>query len=152
MTPTTWIVIANGSRARVFASDDKLEKARLVAELEHSESRAKGHELTTDDRGRTRPRNKDAVRGAAHAYTTTPHDVEIDRFSREVAERLRLAYARNELDSLVLVASPQFLGALLSNLVASMQPVVRATLAKDYTNERPEIALERVRRELLAQD
>ena len=150
--PCTWVVVANGSRARFLASDERLEEIESIVELEHPASRAKAHELTSDDRGRTRPRNKDSHRGAAIAYTTPPHEVELDRFSRQVADRIRTGHAINALDALVLVASPEFLGKLQARLSAPLRRIVRASIPKDYTNDSPEIALGRIRAELARPD
>jgi protein required for attachment to host cells len=117
-------------------------------QLNHPASRAKGIDLMAGDRGRTRPRHKDATRGAAMAYRTTPHEVEAEAFSRELAEYLRLARTRNEYAHLVLVAPPSFLGQLREALDEPTRDCVRASIAKGYTGERPERVLARLREQL----
>lgn len=137
MKPTMriWVLVADGSRATLLAADDRLARAEVLKELEHAESRAKGSDLMADDRGRTAPRSRDAVRRAGVAPSTSPKDVELEKFSRELAEMLRLAHARREYESLVLVAAPHFLGLLRGELDRPVAASVRAALDKDYTQK-----------------
>jgi len=137
----TWILVADASRARVIALDADGRPPELVAELEHPGSRAKGMELSRDDRGRTRPRNRHAARGAALSKPTPPKAVEANAFAREVADTLGTACRRQAFDDLVLVASPSFLGSLRSHLDTQAAGRVTASWAKDYTREPVEVVL-----------
>lgn len=144
----TWVLIADSSSAAIAATDWRLKHGELVREFSHPESRVKGLDIMADDRGRTRVRNKDSVRGAAMEYKTTPHEVEAAAFSRELAEFLRLSRANNEWENLVLVAPPNFLGQLRDSLDGNTLGKVRASVAKNYRNDKLEAALEKVRSEM----
>ena len=141
----TWIVVADSSGARIFSSDSKLTEANLCETLEHPESRLKDTELASDDRGRTRARDNNGSRASAMTHPTTPHDAEAEKFARELANRLRLANAKNQFAELILVAPPQFLGRLRGELDETTSARTRATVDRNYTQERPEMVLERIR-------
>ena len=120
----TWILVADGSHARVFLSLGLEEPLQLVQELEHPESRAKGQDLFTD-----KPR--------LEPYTL-PKDHEAGIFARQLAGMLDLACSRNEYDQLVIVAPPNFLGPLRKNLTKQVQLRVIDEIAKDLVALAPQ--------------
>lgn len=119
----TWILVADGSRARVFLSIGIDEPLRLVQELEHPESRARGQDLMTDQ-----PRMEPG---------TLPRDHEAGVFARQLAGLLDLARSRNEYDQLVVVAPPSFLGVLRQSFTKQVQLRVIDELAKDLVGLAP---------------
>lgn len=151
MKHDTWLLIANSSTATVLASDEHLRRCSLINKLAHPMSRAKGRDIMADDRGRTRPRDKDAVGGSAIAYKTTPHEVEAAAFSRQLADYLRLSRSHHEWRELVLVAPPHFLGLLREALDEPTLHRVRASIAKNYVDEDLDELLARVRDDLAKQ-
>jgi protein required for attachment to host cells len=110
----------------------------LVKAFENPAIRLKGSELRGDEPGKTRPRRKNALRGAATAYPTAPKDVETERFAKGLADYLRVANSQNRFQSLVLVAAPKFLGLLKSDLAGPVHNILRITVDKDYTEKREE--------------
>ena len=145
MSRRTWILVADAARARILWVEPEGHALTLLDEREHPASRSKGSELLGDDRGRTRPRNRDAVRGSALSYTTPPKTVEAEAFARELADHLRLAHAHNEFNELVLIAPPQFLGTLRKVLDHGVAASVTASIDKDCTRETPDELLHRLR-------
>lgn len=137
MPARTWYLVADAARARVLEPTPG-SGTQVLHDLEHPASRLKGSDLMADDRGRSRPRNRSAARGGAMDYRTPPREVEAQRFAREVAELLRLARTRNEYDELILVAAPAFLGELRGVFDDTVSRSVRAAIAKDYTQQRPD--------------
>jgi protein required for attachment to host cells len=135
----TWILVADSSRARLLNTDRSFTDPTLVQELDHPDSRAKTSELVAGSRGRTSPRNSDSTRRAAMEPSTSPKDVEIDRFSRELADLLHDLHVSNELSSLVLIAPPEFLGRLRAVISGPVAATIRAELDKSYVHERPEV-------------
>jgi protein required for attachment to host cells len=132
------VLVADASRGLVLSVKRNLGDPEVIKEFEHPESRAKGIELAADDRGRTQPRDKESVRGAAMARPTPPREVEAEKFSRELAEYLRLGLAKNQYRALILVAPPQFLGLLRETIDVQVAKSVKATVAKNFCGERPE--------------
>lgn len=106
----TWIVIGDGSHARLFrASDDAAQPWSLVRKLDREHSREKTNRSDShEDRGE--------------------HD-----FARHVAGELEAARQSGTFGRLVLVAPPTFLGQLRAELSASLTTCVVKSLDKDYT-------------------
>jgi len=126
----TWILVADGSRARFFPR----EKNRSLTESEimvSPEQRLQEQALVSDRAGRS----FDSRGGARHAMeppTTKRQQVAID-FARRLAEELEQLRQAGELERLVLVAPPRFLGHLRSQLGAETQQLVALSIDKDLT-------------------
>jgi protein required for attachment to host cells len=134
----TWIVVADGARARFFSPDK--ESAKLVptglADLVAPASRQRPRDLKSDRPGRSFSASRSGVR---HAFEP-PHDyhkLEKRRFMATLAETLDDACARRAFDDLILVAPRRSLGELRSLLSKRVQGSVRQEVAKDLTNEPP---------------
>jgi protein required for attachment to host cells len=147
-TKKIWLLVADASRASVFQCKPGLKDPQTKKNLEHPESRLRNSELVSDDRGRTKPRDRQAVGGSALPHSTSPHDVEAEKFSREIAGALLEAHRDKAYDELILVAPPTFLGLLTAALDKTVKKVVRGTVAKDYTAETPETVAGLVREQL----
>lgn len=144
---TTWVVIANASRARVYVGDGKTAKLELVRQFAHAQSRAKGTELLSD-----RPGHAASGRGARRTALEPDTQVkrhEQERFAHELALALDTAHTKKQFDRLVLIASAAFLGMLKSALPKGVARVLTHTEGRDLTNV-PEAELgERVRNLML---
>lgn len=132
-----WIVVANGSRARVLEASGAVGAATApfvhVADLVHPASRSKGSELASDAPGR--------VAGSGHGLgsaklvpRTGPREREVDRFAQQLARLLDDGVADGRCAGIVLVASAALLGELKSHLGEQARKVVRRTLVADYTS------------------
>jgi len=143
-----WLLVADASRASVLACGPKLDEPQVARTFEHPEGRLRDTELASDDRGRTRPRDRNATAGSAIPHSTTPHEVAAEKFSRELAGFVHKAHADGQYDELILVAPPAFLGLLRHALDDSVLAAVRDSVAKDYTADTPEIVVQRVRDQL----
>lgn len=111
---TRWLVVADSTRARIFVAVGGWDSLEERADLVHPLSRARDRELTSDSPGRS----FDSVGGGRHAMAprTDPKEHEASVFARELAAEIEAARARNELDGLVIMAAPSFLGLLNSEL------------------------------------
>ncbi|HVN87808.1 MAG TPA: host attachment protein [Candidatus Binatia bacterium] len=132
MNNTTWILISNASRARLFATSGKLKPWTLVQELDHPKSRLKGQDITADKPGRVR-QSAGAGSRPAMAPVTPAKEVEAEHFTQELAGVLENGHGRNEFSRLILVAPPQFLGKLRKLLSAPLSKRLVATVDKDLT-------------------
>jgi protein required for attachment to host cells len=130
MTDSTWIVVANASRARLFETRGAGEQLALVREFEHPESRAKGGDLVSDRPGHTAT---DQGRRTALDPDTEPKRVAQEQFARELAHALEQGRVENRYGAVVLVASAPFLGILRAQLAEGVKTRVRESIDKDYT-------------------
>jgi protein required for attachment to host cells len=134
----TWIVVADGARARFFtASEDggKLVAARatdMVAPL----SRRPARDLKSDKPGRSYASSRSGTR---HAFEP-PHDyhkIEKHRFAAALAEALDEASASKAFDRLILVAPHRSLGELRALLSERVKGQISQEIPKDLTNQTP---------------
>lgn len=129
----TWIVVADASRGRIFASSKKGAPWKLLDERDHPESRMKNRDINMKEQGRTRQSF-----GAGHRPRmepdTEPKEVEAEHFAHELAERLSDGMKQRACSGLVLVAPPHFLGILRNSLDAQTSKCLAAAVDKDYTD------------------
>ncbi len=132
----TWIVVADGARARFFRPDE--ESAKLVPaglpDMVAPQSRQRARDLKSDKPGRSYSSSRSGVRHALeppHDY----HKLEKHRFMATLATTLDAACSRREFDDLVLVAPRRRLSELRGLLSKRVQGRVREEVAKDLTNE-----------------
>lgn len=105
---TTYIVVADAARARVFTRDAlKLEEKDSLV---HAEGRLHEGDLVTDREGDVHESSATSARSAGGESTASDHHEAL--FAREVADRLYRARVENTLEKLILVAPPRFLGLL----------------------------------------
>jgi protein required for attachment to host cells len=128
---TTWILVGDASRARLFSTNGKGKPWQLVKEFEHPESRLKGLDIMADRPGRMQQSTTGAKPGMEPG--TPPKEVEAIRFAQSLAGEIQTAHGRNAFESLVLVAPPDFLGLLRQSLSNPVHKRIRHTVAKDLT-------------------
>ena len=145
---TTWILVGDASRARLFEGREPGEGYSLVTTLLHPESRAHVADLVTDVNGR-KPvgvtRGVGVVRGWQGGIQgrpgverdTDPKEVEAQKFARELSALLTKALDERRYDALVLVAPPHFLGTLKDALGDPVRKRLEGTLGKDLAPFEP---------------
>ena len=132
MKPTrTWIVAADGARARVLLHLGAGGRMSEVKSMESTEARKHGRDLVTDAPGRV----FDSTGHARHAAEprVDPKDQEEAKFLRQVVELLERGARDGEYDQLVLCAAPRALGVLRGMLPAAVRDRTVAELDKDLT-------------------
>ncbi|MFG6158544.1 host attachment protein [Halomonas sp. 1390] len=126
---TTYIVVADAARARLFTRD-----GITISELDslvHTEGRLHEGDLVTDRGGDVHESTATSARSAGGENVATQHHEEM--FAREVAERLYRARVDNSMEKLILVAPPRFLGQLRDKVDGPTAKRVIHSLAKDLT-------------------
>ena len=126
-----WLVIADGSRARIFsraATDESLEE---IEALDSAAARMPSREIVSDSPGRS----FDSAGEGRHATAkpTDPHDQEKMVFLDDLAGRINAAVAKNKVDELVLIAAPSALGRLRDKLDKQATQRLTASSSKDLT-------------------
>ena len=109
--PTTWVLIADGAKARVLAQQKNFAQLKPAFEQEEfTGTRAQSREIASDRPGRS----FDSGGQGRHAMEppTDPQRYAKYEFARELAERLEEAVHAHRFDKLVLVAAPKTLGDL----------------------------------------
>ena len=125
----TWIVIADGSRAKVFKNEGP--GTGLVPALDED---LVGSKLATRDINADKPgRTFDSadVRRHSKEPPTDPHRHMKDEFAHHVADVLRTHALDNSYDKLVIVAAPQALGDIRKHLDKAAKEKVVAEMDKD---------------------
>jgi protein required for attachment to host cells len=138
-----WILVADASRAAIYATGPLLESFDPVRELTHRESRAPLRELVSDDRGRSFGGPNDPR--SAMETKQDARDHEMERFAREVAGVLEDGVAERAYERLIVVAPPHFLGLLRRVWAPRVAERVVAALDKDWTRVPERELPERVR-------
>lgn len=139
----SWVLVANGSQARLFNLDGPKKSITLIKEYAHPESRMKTDKLSSDRSGHYMSGGSLGGSGGSQGYgsfqeATDPKTYELERFAMELTKTLDEGRAANKFDKVVLVASPHFLGLLKQNMSEQLGKAVSHTIQKDYTavNER----------------
>ena len=104
----TWILVGDGSHARLFQSDDPALPWQLVRTLDREHSREKTAD-SHEDRGE-------------HG------------FARKLVGELETGRQQGTFERLVLVAPPKFLGQLRGELSAPLAACVVKSVDADYTH------------------
>ena len=138
---TIWILVANASRARLFAANASSEDWQLVEELTHPESRTRPTLLYEQ------PENPNA--GAKHKPSPENQpdarmDFEAERFAKELSKKLDQGFDAHTYRQLVIAAPPQFLGMLRGELSKRVQGVLLMDMRGDFTTEKPREVQERI--------
>jgi protein required for attachment to host cells len=148
---TTWIITANAGRARFFSESDPAKPLQELEDMVNSAVRLRDIETQTDETGPTAATNSshniggaegvglahNAKAGApnkAYQPAQTPAEHETERFAKDVSHYLLKAHQEGRFDSLVISASPQFLGALRSFMDTQVKSLIKREFNKDYTH------------------
>ena len=122
MTSTSWVVIADGSRARIF------ETSGLKLDLREIEG-------FTDPQARTRdPELRNGAPGHdAMPPPTSPDDAARDRFARMLGEHLEHARLHQRFQRLRMAVEPRFLGLLRRHLSDETRKLVYEEINADIS-------------------
>ena len=129
----TWVVVADGTRARFFCENDDQNGLVPAEPAEMSSANANGHarDLKSDRPGRsfsTSGTSRHALE-PRHDY----HKMEKRKFAIEVARHLDESCAAHAFDRLLLVAPKRSLGELRTLLSKPVRDRISGELAKDLT-------------------
>ena len=127
-----WVLVANGSEARLFEMDAHANNISLLDTIDHPESRKKGSELSSDRPGHFQGENTGATHGAFNE-PVDPKSYELERFAMQLSALLEEGRLKNRYKEVVLVASPHFHGQLNKHLHKQVKKMVSHHIEKDYT-------------------
>lgn len=131
---TTWVMVANASRARLFSQGKKFGDLLLVKEFAHPESRQKDAAFTTDRPGHYQASGSANSPHGAYQAATTPKEHEHDRFARELVDLLESGRKSSSYGTLIVVAAPHFHGLINKHMGTQVRSLVQMDIEKDYTS------------------
>jgi protein required for attachment to host cells len=128
----TWVVVADGSRARLFVNEGPGKGLRPLPDGDIESETPPTREINADRAGRT----FDSAGQGRHAKepSTDPHRNIKRNFAQQVANRLERGHRKNAFDRLVLVAPPQALGDLRASMDKGVRAKLSGELNKDLTH------------------
>jgi len=129
--PSTWVVVADSGSARIFTTSSPTGKLLEREDYAHSAARVAEHGLVSDRQGRTSDSS-----GRRHAYSgeESPRETESRAFAKLLADRLHNARAGGDLERVILVAAPAFLGLLRAALDTETRKRVEVELPLDLVS------------------
>jgi len=132
MKPTvTWILIADGARARVLENTGPGRGLNEVPGLEVTGENLRAGEIMADRPGR-------AFASAGHGRSamepsTDPVEKQEADFAKSLADMLDEKLAKKAFDRLIIAAAPKALGVLRKAISSQVQATIMTEKAKDLT-------------------
>jgi protein required for attachment to host cells len=132
MKPTrTWVLIADGARARILENDGPGHGVHAVDGYEFQADHSATHDLVSDRQGRSF--SSHGPGRSAIASRSDPHRELKNKFAHHLAGVLARGLAENLYDRLILVASPVTLGDLRVSISVLVRGRIVGEVAKDLT-------------------
>jgi protein required for attachment to host cells len=128
----TWILLADGAQAKVFAHSGPGTGLTPVEDLLFEEERLQAREIMADRPGRAGAGGAGAR--SAMEYSSDPVAVRERNFVKQVADALDKKYQQSAFSRLIIAAAPAALGDLRTALSHHVKDAVVAEEAKDLTN------------------
>lgn len=128
----TWVLLADGTRAKVFQHKGPGSGLRPVEDLKFEEEPLKAGEIMADRPGRA----FSSVGGGRSAmeYSSDPVAVREANFVRRVAEELERRYEESAFSRLIIAAAPTALGTIRTALSDRVRQVVVTEMPKNLLN------------------
>lgn len=132
---STWIVLANAARARIFIRDPGSGHLKELTDLIHPGSREHGRDMDTDRPGHAQKSHGDAGHaGTAFEPRSNAQQREHAAFALELSRYLEEAAIAQRCGEIVLIASDPFLGEVKSRLGAGSRRMLRDSVPLDLTS------------------
>lgn len=122
----TYILVSDGSKARIYASDMNKHNLRLINTLSLETARMHSHDLGSKKPHGIFERNRPEAKVDLHAKAKKD-------FARHIASLLNNGVIAHEFQKLILIAPPKFLGSLHSMLTKGTIDLVIKEIKKDLT-------------------
>ena len=129
----TWIVIADGAKARILLYTARQKGVRQLLDGEFHDAHLSTHELVTD----RQPRAHESVGAARHAFEPRidPNKQHEEQFLARLAAHLEHAEQRGEFEHLVVVVPATAMGDLRKEFGPPLQKRLFAEIVHDYAHQ-----------------
>lgn len=128
-TTRTWILVADGSRARIFKRNGKNGTLAPAVNHDFAAPSMPNRDIISDKPGRGH-----GAGGHGMTPRSDAHELEKQRLAREVADFINAGAERAAFDALIVVAPPKTLGELRTDLSEQSRARIQGELAKDLTH------------------
>jgi len=137
---TTWVIVADASRARLFKAEDRKGPLEEIGDFTHPASRLHEGDLVSDGEGSLKgPGNT-----AELADEPKHRQGEARRFAQQIATELARGLAAGQCSGIYVTAPPKFLGLLRE----AMSPAVRGRIRGEIVKDLSKHSIEDVRSQL----
>ena len=127
----TWVLIADGARARILENDGPGHGLIAMKELVFSGDHSATHDLVSDREGRSF--SSHGPGRSAIDSRSDPHRELKTKFAHQLADMLARAVEQNSYDRLIIVASPDTLGDLRAAITDRVRAKVAGEVPHDLT-------------------
>lgn len=136
-----WIVSANAGRAMIFAQESPNGPLKEIHNMANPAIRLRTSETESDKIGPTAATKSSHNVGAPTPNKTyephqTPDEHQGELFARAISDYLRQGQIEGRYKNAILVAPPEFLGALRGLLDTNVMKAVSKEITKDYTQHK----------------
>ncbi|EXJ15198.1 host attachment protein [Imhoffiella purpurea] len=130
----TWILVADNSRARIFAAEKAAGSIQEISTLTFPEGRLHEGDLISDKGGRSHsPSGANAINAdGAHKQDNA------ERFAGLICDDLEAARNQGRFSKLYILASPSLLGLLRKHQSAPLKQMIAGEFDKNLTTQAPE--------------
>ena len=129
---TTWILVAEGARARILAALNRTKPPVEIQAFAYPETRMKEQALHRDRPGRT---FESANESRNTMEPPDTRDQQHHAFARTLTDALEKGRQQGDFTKLVIISPPAFLGALRHNLNGQLDRMVDKTIQKNLVTE-----------------
>ncbi|MGK2915689.1 MAG: host attachment protein [Porticoccaceae bacterium] len=130
---TTWVLVAEQSRARIFTLATALSPLEELEDLVHPAGRLKESELVSDHAGKMPDKGQPGQHAAPSAQSARAKEVE--HFAKQLCQRLEQGCNQHQFNRLVIIAAPKLLGLLRKQMNPGVSALVVAEVGKDLAKE-----------------
>lgn len=128
---STYIIVADASRARAIISDRYFKYLQETESLVHGEGRLREQSLSSDLAGRAFDTEGSVRHAMDSANSHKRHEREV--FAHDIAMHIDTARKNNQFTRLVLIAAPAMLGELRHALNNECRKLIVEEIAKNLT-------------------
>ncbi|MEA3412038.1 MAG: host attachment protein [Pseudomonadota bacterium] len=128
---TTWVLVADSTRARLMEAENAIGPLREIETLVHPESRLHERDINTDSPGRAFDSGGQGRHAMGQHVGAKEH--EAGTFVRDISHRLDRGRKSGDLKQLVIVAAPALLGLLRKHMSAETARLITLELDKNIT-------------------
>jgi protein required for attachment to host cells len=129
-----WVVSLNSSLGHIYSYEPKEHKLTLLNSLTNPSAHLKNSDLLTD-----KPGHYQTMHSAKGAYEapSDPREVELDRFTKNLADLLKKGLDNHQYKQLILCAPPHVGGILLSNVDKQVEHSLLVNIKKNFAESEP---------------
>jgi protein required for attachment to host cells len=134
-----WVLVADESAARLFASDKIRVELNEFEILTNPEARLHERDLGTERQGR----GFESANPSRHAMepSSSIREERARKFVREIARKLEQGANQRDYERLIIVAPPDFLGLLRQQINAGVQERLAQSIGKNLVKATPKSIL-----------